>query len=412
MYILPSSPQFEKQIRAAPDWTRSGKSGTLCETTFLGAVQMPLTTDRVSNVLVVEDDPDELNLLCDLLQEEGFSVIGCSSAGAALEHVQQRDFGVAVVDYRLPDLSGTQLLQRIRDVDNQVPVIIYTGVGSYDSVKEALNLGAFAYLEKLSDRSELLRHVHRACRERVDSYALDLERAVAARTEELARSNRELEDFASIVAHDLRSPLLTISGYCQLIQEDYGEQLDATAHDYLGQVLAGAARMDRLIDDLLEYSRAGRSRQPFGQVDMQSVLVQATANLEAAIRQRDARIEIGPMPTVTGVQTQLVELLQNLIANAVKFCRQQTPRVRVSAAPDSGAWRFAVADNGIGIEKEHFERVFQMFQRPHGREYSGTGVGLAICKKIVERHGGRIWMDSTVGAGTTFYFTLPEQPLA
>ena len=232
---------------------------------------------------------------------------------------------------------------------------------------------------------------------------------MAARTEELARSNRELEDFASIVAHDLRSPLLTISGYCQLIQEDYGERLDATAHDYLGQVLAGAARMDRLIDDLLEYSRAGRSRQPFGRVDMQSVLVQATANLEASIRQREARIEIGPMPAVTGDQTQLVELLQNLIANAVKFCRQETPRIRVSASPDSGAWRFAVADNGIGIKQEHFERVFQMFQRPHGREYSGTGIGLAICKKIVERHGGRIWLDSTVGAGTTFYFTLPEQ---
>ena len=130
-----------------------------------------------------------------------------------MDHVQQRDFGVAVVDYRLPDLSGTQLLEQIRSFDDQVRVIIYTGVGSYDSVKEALNLGAFAYLEKLSDRSELLRHVHRACRERADSYAFDLEQAVAVRTEELARSNRELEDFASIVAHDLRSPLLTISGY-------------------------------------------------------------------------------------------------------------------------------------------------------------------------------------------------------
>ena len=290
--------------------------------------------------MVVEDDPDELNLLCDILQEEGFRVIGCDSAGKALEHVQQRDFGVAVVDYRLPDLSGTQLLERIRTFDDQVRVIIYTGVGSYDSVKEALNLGAFAYLEKLSDRSELLRHVHRACRERVNRYAFDLGAAVTARTEELARSNRELEDFASIVAHDLRSPLLTISGYCQLIQEDFGERLDATGRDYLGQIVAGAARMDRLIDDLLEYSRAGRSRRPLGPVNVQSVLAQATANLEASIRQREARIEIGQMPTVTGDQTQLVELFQNLIANAVKFCREETPWVRVSAAPDTGAVAF------------------------------------------------------------------------
>jgi two-component system, sensor histidine kinase and response regulator len=365
-------------------------------------------TDRVSHVLVVEDDADELKLLCEILQEEGFHAIGCESAGKALEHVRQRDFGVAVVDYRLPDLSGTQLLEQIRGFDDQVRVIIYTGAGSYASAREALNLGAFAYLEKLSDRSELLRHVHRACRERVDRYAIDLERAVAARTEELARSNRELEDFASIVAHDLRSPLLTISGYCQLIGEDCGERLDATARDYLGQIAAGAARMDRLIHDLLEYSRAGRSQQPLEPVDMQSVLTQATANLEAAIRQREARIEVGPMPAVAGDQTQLVELFQNLIGNAVKFCRDETPRVRVSASPDTGWWHFAVQDNGIGIEQEHFERIFQTFQQIHGAEYAGTGIGLAICKKIVERHGGRIWLDSAAGQGTTFYFTLPE----
>ena len=283
--------------------------------------------------------------------------------------------------------------------------------GSYDSVKEAINLGAFAYLEKLSDRSELLRHVHRACRERVDHYAPDLERAVAARTEELARSNRELEDFASIVAHDLRSPLLTISGYCQLIQEDYGEQLDATAHDYLGQVLAGAARMDRLIDDLLEYSRAGRSRQPFGQVDMQSVLVQATANLEAAIRQRERGSRSAPCPRSPAIRPSWSQLFQNLIGNAVKFCRRRRRGSASIASPDGGCWRFAVKDNGIGIDgalRAHFP---DLPAAAWPEEYPGTGVGLAICKKIVERHGGRIWMDSAVGEGTTFYFTLAEQAI-
>ena len=196
------------------------------------------------------------------LREEGFQTIGCGSAGEALEHVQQCDFGVAVVDLRLPDLSGTQLLERIRNFDDQVRVIIYTGAATYDSVKEALHLGAFAYVEKLSDRTELLRHVHRACLERVDRYALDLEQAVAARTRELARSNRELEDFAAIVAHDLRSPLLTISGYCQVLQEEYAPRLDAAADEYLEQIVAGVARMNRLIEDLLEYSRTGRSQQP------------------------------------------------------------------------------------------------------------------------------------------------------
>jgi len=368
-----------------------------------------MPTDRFSNVLVVEDNPAELRFLCETLEAEKFHVIGCGSAGEALEHVQQRDFGVAVVDYRLPDLSGAQLLERIRGFDEQIRVIIYTGVASYDSVKEALNLGAFAYLEKLSDPSELLRHVHRACLERVDLYAADLEKAVALRTEELARSNRELKEFASVVAHDLRSPLLTISGYCQLLAEEHGQRLDATAHDYLDQIVAGAARMDRLIEDVLEYSRAGRSLKPLQQVDMESVLTQAMANLEGSIREHDARIEVGPMPTVLGDQTQLVQLLQNLLDNGIKFRRDETPWVRVTASPTASGWRFAVEDNGIGIAEEYFEQVFHTFHRLHGREYPGTGIGLAVCKKIVEGHKGRIWLASTVGQGTTFYFTIADQ---
>ena len=365
-----------------------------------------MSTERISQVLVVEDSPEELRLLCDMLREEGFHAIGCESAGEALEHVRQRDFGVAVVDLRLPDLSGTQLLERIRAFDDQVQVIIYTGVATYDSMKEALYLGAFAYLEELSDRDELLRHVRRAYLERVDRYALDLERAVTARTEELARSNHELETFASIVAHDLRSPLLTISGYCQLLREEFEGQLEITAHEYLTQIVNGAARMDRLIEDLLEYSRAGRPRRPLRPVDMESVVAQARANLDASIREHKTRIEVGPMPTVDGDQTQLVQLLQNLMGNAIKFRGQSPPWIRVSASRKEDCWQHTVEDNGIGVEKEHFDRIFQTFQRLHGQEYPGTGIGLAVCKKIVDRHGGQIWLDSVVGQGTTFRFTL------
>ena len=371
-----------------------------------------LSTDRFSHVLVAEDNVTDLKLLCDILQSEGFQVIGCSSAREALKHVQQRDFGVAVVDHRLPDLSGTQLLEQIRDFDDHVRVIIYTGPASFHSIKEALNLGAFAYVEKLSDPSELLRHVHRACHERVGRYALDLEQAVAQRTEELARSNRELENFASVVAHDLRSPLLTVSGYCQLLQEECGTGFDASANEYLEGIINGANRMSRLIEDLLEYSRAGLSRTPFQRVDMQSVWIQAMANIEALIRRHAARIEAGPMPTVIGDQTQLVQLLQNLLGNAIKFRRKETPWVRLTASLDGDCWQFAVEDNGIGIEKKGIDGIFQMFQRLHGHEYPGNGIGLAICKKIVERHGGRIWVDSVAGQGTTFYFTMPNHEVA
>lgn len=368
-----------------------------------------MPTERFSQVLVVEDSPTELRLICDILREEGFRSIGCGSAGEALEHVQQQDFGVAVVGLHLPDLSGTQLLERIHSFDDQIRVIIYTDAASYDSIKEALHLGAFAYVEKLSDRSELLRHVHRACLERVDRYALDMERAVAARTEELARSNDELENFAAIVAHDLRSPLLTISGYCQLLEEEHGQQFNATACEYLSQIIHGTDRMNRLIDGILDYSRVAHSQQPLEQVDMESVLVQAQANLDASIREHGTRIEVGPMPTVTGDPTQLVQILQNLIGNAIMFCRKESPWVGVTALRDGDCWRFAVEDNGIGINEEHFDRIFQAFHRLHGQEYPGTGIGLAVCKKFVERHSGRIWLDSVVGQGTTFYFTIPDR---
>jgi light-regulated signal transduction histidine kinase (bacteriophytochrome) len=368
-----------------------------------------LATDRFSNVLVVEDNPAELRLLCEILERGEFHVVGCGSAAEALEQVQRRSFNVAVVDYRLPDLSGTQLLERIRSVDEQIRVIIYTGCGSYDSVKEALNLGAFAYLEKLRDPSELLRHVHRACFEHAGRYTSNLEQAVELRTEQLARSNRDLEEFASVVAHDLRSPLLTVSGYCQLLGDEYGDRLDANGHDYLGQIVAAAARMNRLIEDILEYSRVSRSLRPLQPVDMQSVLAQATANLEASIREHDARIEVGQMPTVVGDPTQLVQLVQNLIDNGIKFRRDETPCVRVNASRIADGWQFAVEDNGIGIAEEYFEQIFGTFRRLHRSEKPGTGIGLAICKKIVERHRGRIWPVSTVGRGTTFCFTIADQ---
>jgi len=368
-----------------------------------------MATARFSQVLVVEDNPPELELLCEILTAEGLEAVGCSSAAEGIEQVKRHDFGVAVVDLRLPDLSGTELLAEIRRLDEHVRVIIYTGAASYDSIKAALNLGAFAYVEKLSDPSELLRHVHRACRQRVDRYATDLEAAVAERTAELARSNRELQDFASAVAHDLRSPLLTISGYCQVLEEECARGAYQDAHKYLGHIVDAVSHMSQLIEDLLDYSRVGHSSEPFQSVELQPVLVQTIANLEAAIRESRAQVDVGRMPTVAGDPIQLVQLFQNLVGNAIKFRREVDPVVRVRAACVGSNWQFAVEDNGIGIDRSHFDRIFEVFQRLHGKEYPGTGVGLALCKKIVERHGGRIWLESELGQGTTFFFTLPGQ---
>jgi light-regulated signal transduction histidine kinase (bacteriophytochrome) len=365
-----------------------------------------MPTERFSQVLVVEDNDPERRLLCEILKEDGFDAVGCGCAEDALEQVHKKHFAVAVVDLRLPDLDGTELLDRIRRLDERVEVIIYTGAASFDSVKDAINLGAFAYVEKLSDPSELLRHVHRAFHERVGRYAKDLETAVRQRTEELARSNRELEKFASIVAHDLRSPLLTISGYCQILREEYAGRLEPGACEYLDHVVAGVTRMNRLIEDLLDYSRVGRSTEPFGQVNLDSVVAEALANLDAAIRQCGAQVDAGPMPVVFGVRTLLLQLFQNLLDNAVKFRGTTPPAVCLRATQDGDHWQFSVQDNGVGIDPGHFEQLFQVFHRLHGREYPGTGIGLALCKKIVDLHGGRIWPASRPGEGTTFFFTL------
>lgn len=367
-----------------------------------------MSTERFSRVLVVEDSHEDLQLLCDILQGEGFRAVGCRSAAEALSQIQHDCFGVAIIDHRLPDLSGAQLLEQIRRCDDQVRVIICTGATSYDSLKEALNLGAFAYVENLNDPSELLRHVHRACRERFDSYALDLERAVEERTEKLARSNQQLETFAFMIAHDLRSPLLTISGYSQLLQEEYASRLEVTGNEYIVQIVDGVSRMNRMIEDLLDYSRMGCSNQPLLPVEVTAVITQAIANLEATVWQQQATIQIGAMPEVLGDHTQLIQLFQNLIGNALKFRRDVPPVVRITAVSKNGHWEFAVADNGIGIAQQHFHQLFNVFQRLQGHDYPGTGIGLAICKKIVERHDGCIWLDSELGQGATFFFTLPK----
>lgn len=367
------------------------------------------TARRLARVLVVEDSEPELDLLCDTLREQGYEAVGCGSATDGLQQIHNGRFTVAVVDLRLPDLDGTRLLEMIHNVDDEVRVIIYTGAASYGSVKEAMHLGAFAYVEKLSDTSELLRHVERACQEPVARGKTSSPTATEHRMEESVRFNRELDDFASIVAHDLRSPLLTISGYSQLLEEECRDRLDENAIEYLEHIVVGVARMNRLIEGLLTYSRVGRSDTFFAQVDLESVLTQAKANLEAPIRENDAEIVAVEMPTVSGNETQLIQLFENLIGNAIKFRGEQTPLVHICCTRQENGWQFAVEDHGVGIESKHFERVFQILQQFHGKEYSGTGIGLAICWKIVERHGGRIWLESILGQGTTFRFTISDR---
>ena len=235
-----------------------------------------------------------------------------------------------------------------------------------------------------------------------------MEVALKEKTEELARSNKDLEQFAYVASHDLQEPLRMVASYVQLLARRYEGKLDADADEFIGFAADGAVRMWKLINDLLTYSRVGMRGNELEPTDSEATLVQSVNDLKVAIEENGALVTHDPLPMVMADRPQLGQLFQNLIGNAIKFRSKEPPRVHISASRNGNGWTFSVKDNGIGIAPEYSERIFVIFQRLHNREeYTGTGIGLAVCKKIVDRHGGRIWVKSEVGKGATFYFILP-----
>lgn len=234
------------------------------------------------------------------------------------------------------------------------------------------------------------------------------EQALVDQARELARSNADLEQFAYIASHDLQEPLRAIAGCVQLLQQSYAGQLDARADEFIRHTVEGVQRMQALIEDLLAYSRAGGRRDVMQTVDVAEVVNTGLKNLALRIEEAQGQVQVGSLPKVTGDPTQLLQLFQNLLSNALKFRGEVQPVIEVQAWRDGANWLFSVKDNGIGMESQYFERIFRLFQRLHTRRaYPGTGLGLAICKKIVEYHRGQIWVESTPGQGSTFFFTLP-----
>jgi light-regulated signal transduction histidine kinase (bacteriophytochrome) len=228
------------------------------------------------------------------------------------------------------------------------------------------------------------------------------------RTVALERSNKDLEQFAYVASHDLQEPLRMVSSFLQLLAQRYKGKLDANADDYIEYAVNGADRMQTLINDLLIYSRVGSRGKPFTLIDCEDVLEQALANLKMAIEESNAVITHDALPTVMADASQMVQLLQNLIENAIKYRSDVPLHIHISTEQKENDYIFSIHDNGIGIDPEFFDRIFIIFQRLHTRdEYSGTGIGLALCKKIIERHGGSIWVESEPGKGSKFYFTIP-----
>jgi PAS domain S-box-containing protein len=235
------------------------------------------------------------------------------------------------------------------------------------------------------------------------------EQELAHKAEELARSNAELELFAYVASHDLQEPLRMVASYTQLLARRYKGKLGFEADEFIGFAVDGATRMQLLIQDLLAYSRLTTKGKALHFMQAEAACSSAIQNLRESIKESGAQVSFESLPGVLADATQLTQLFQNLIGNAIKYRNEGKPEIRVSASSAENEWIFRVQDNGIGIEPQYFERIFQMFQRLHTRaQYSGTGIGLAICRKIVERHGGRIWVESQPGQGSTFLFTIPQ----
>jgi two-component system, sensor histidine kinase and response regulator len=360
------------------------------------------TTERAS-ILLVDDQPKNLVALKAVLEPLGHELVSASSGAEALRQLLRREFALILLDVQMPELDGFRTAAYIkqRERSRGIPIIFLTAISKdAEAVLRGYEAGAADYVVKPVDPVLL--------RSKVEVF-LELDRktrALQRSVDDLARSNAELEQFAYIVSHDIKEPLAVVSGYTELLTSRFGDTLGADGNVFIDGISSAVTRVRELIDDLLAYSRVGRGEPETEPVDFGALVAEVIETLRPAIEEAGAEVTADRLPTLSGCLVELRQLFQNLLTNALKFSGERPPQIHVGAERTAGAWRFSVSDNGIGIEESERERVFEMFKRVGGATTPGTGIGLAICRKVVERHGGRIWVDSTPGAGSAFRFTI------
>jgi signal transduction histidine kinase len=379
-----------------------------------------------AGVLMVDDRPDNLLALEAILQPLELHLVRASSGEDALKSLLHEDFAVILLDVQMPGMDGFETAAHIkqRERTRDIPIIFLTAISrEVQHQLRGYDAGAVDYLAKpfepevlrakvavfvdLWAKNQLLQHQSELLKQRLEERDR-AQRALAEQAVELERSNAELEQFAHVVSHDLQEPLHTLSGFLELLEEQYADALDADGRLYVERAMSGAQRMRQLVLDLLEYARVSTRTHAFANVDMQHVADEVIAELHDELDAAGAAVHADGLPTVQGDAFQLTQLVHNLVDNAVKFRSERPLELTVAAERNDDGWLFTVRDNGIGIDPRYAIHVFTIFQRLHGRdEYGGTGVGLAISKKIVERHHGRIWVESEQGSGATFRFTIP-----
>jgi signal transduction histidine kinase len=361
--------------------------------------------------LLVEDNALDATLVLRALYKEGFDVTAdvVQDEKAFTRVLSGNPPDVVLADYNLPTWKGMEALTVLRREGLDIPMILVSGALGDVTAVECIKQGATDYVLKdgLARLPEVVRRALREKKER--GLRQQAEEDLANKVEELARSNADLEQFAYVASHDLQEPLRMVAAYTQLLAERYKGKLDADADKFIGYASEGALRMQVLIQDLLAFSRVGRNRT-CASVDCQAVMKEVEQTLASVLQESGAVISYAELPTVWADRTQITQVLQNLVGNAIKFRGIEAPVISLRAEQQNQRWLFSVADNGIGIAPEYAENIFVVFQRLHARtEYPGNGIGLAICKKIIEHFGGRIWVESQAGAGSTFKFTIPVQ---
>jgi signal transduction histidine kinase len=367
--------------------------------------------------LLLEDSENDALLLARHLRRGGYELeFERVETQDAFERALDRGlWDVVFADYVLPGYSGLTALKEVQRRELDLPFIVVSGKIGEETAVEAMKAGAHDYVMK-SNLTRLASAVERELREssrrhdrRLAQKQLALQSAaLAERTLELERSNRELEEFAYIASHDLSAPLRVIAGHLGLFVHRHGDAVDEQAMLLLESAGRGTERMQRLIDDLLLYSLASRNPLELADVDTAEVIRDVIEDFSTQIAEAGAEIEVGPMPHVHSMHGPLSQVLHNLVGNSLKFANGSPPHIEISAAKFDAGWRLSVRDNGIGIEPRHVETAFRMFQRLHGARYPGTGIGLALCKRIVQRLGGEMWHEPAPNGGSIFCLTIPD----
>ena len=364
-------------------------------------------------VLHVEDNQLDAELVAQALRKGGFSpwiaVVQNEEEFAA--ELRRHFPEIVLADYNLPQWKGMEAFELLQREGRDIPFILVSGAVGDITAVECIKLGVTDYVLK-DGLARLPEAIRRALQEK---RALRLrkraEQDLAHKMEELARSNADLEQFAYVASHDLQEPLRMVAAYTQLLSERYQGKLDENADKFLGYAREGALRMQTLVQDLLAFSRVGRIGTVYGRVDCDAVIQEVLIILGQAVRENGATVHYSSLPSVWAERSQISQLFQNLIGNAIKFRGTPAPKISITAEKaGEHQWQFSVVDNGIGIAPEFAETIFVVFQRLHSREeYAGNGIGLSICKKVVERSGGKIWVEQNPDGGTIFKFTLPAE---